>query len=105
VTFLNEYKNQPLCTGTNALAKFLPTHLWQSDLTIPQLKKLALLTLAYAAKENPGSVGPPFDLLTLDNNQTFEWSKYQLKDANLDAFQGKMEGAFDELLPVTASTT
>jgi hypothetical protein len=96
---VNEYKNQILCTGNNALAKFLPTHLWESRFTIRQLKTLALLTLAYAAKENPSTVGPPFDLMTLDKNQIFEWSKHESEftDAIFDTFHGKLKAAFDEL--------
>ncbi len=96
-TFVNEYKEQPVCIGNNALAKFLVTHLWEPGRTILELKKLALLTLAYAAKENPGGVGGPFDLMTLDNNQNFDWSPHQSADTIFAAFQGKLEAAFDEL--------
>jgi hypothetical protein len=85
------------CTGSNVLAQFLPAHLWQSGLAISRLKTLALLTLAYAAKENPGSVGAPFDLMTLNKNQTFEWSKLESEDALSDAFQEKLKAAFDDL--------
>jgi hypothetical protein len=104
MTFVNEYTNQPLCTGNNVVAKFLPTHLWRSDLNITELKKLALLTIAYAARENSGSIGPAFDVMTLDKNQHIEWSKYSSLDAMFIEFQHKMEGIFGELRPVTAST-
>jgi hypothetical protein len=95
-TFVTEYKEQAVCIGNNALAKFLPTHLWNSGLAIPQLKKLALLTLAYAAKENPGSVGPPYDVMSLDKNQKFEWSQHQSGDAIFAEFDAKLRTAFDQ---------
>jgi hypothetical protein len=82
------------CTGTNAPAQFLALHLWQPALGIPELKKLAMLTLAYAARENPGSVGAPFDLLTLDKKQKFEWSLGQSVD--FAEFDAKLRTAFDQ---------
>lgn len=91
------------CTGSNALAQFLPSRLWQPTLAIPQLKTLALLTLAYAAKENPSSVGAPFDLVTLDKHEIFDWSKHQSADMDelFAAFDGKLRPAFDELEKAT----
>ena len=88
------YKDQ-ICTGNNALAKFLVTHLWNYSLTLPQLKKLALLALSYAAKENPGAIGAPFDLMTLDNNHNIEWSHYESLDTIFSSFDGKLKEAFN----------
>lgn len=42
-----------ICTGNNTPAKFLVVHLWKRNRPVIELKQLALLTLAYAEKENP----------------------------------------------------
>jgi hypothetical protein len=42
--------------------------------SISELKNLAILTLSYAAQEEPSSVGPRFDLMTLDRNSVITWS-------------------------------
>jgi len=47
-------------------ALFLKRHLWTNDRPVSELKKLALLTLSYAAEESPASIGPPFDIITLE---------------------------------------
>lgn len=94
--YIDEYQNQTLCTGNNVHAKFLSRNLYRSNLTIEQLKKLAMLTLAYAAKENPGSIGGPFDLMTLDTRQNMEWAQYESADSIVDDFEGRLQRSFIE---------
>jgi hypothetical protein len=75
-TFVSKITDRK-CTGSNVVAQFLSTHLWNATRSIPDLKKLALLGLAYAARENPTSIGGSFDLMTLDRQQQFSWSRYE----------------------------
>jgi hypothetical protein len=77
------------CTGTKTQALFLPRHLWNPERSVAALKKLALLTLSYAAHEEPGSVGPPFTIMTLDWSGRVEWTKYE--KPLLETFQGGLE--------------
>jgi hypothetical protein len=63
-----------ICTGVSTVAQFFPRHLWHSGMPISELKTLALLTLSYATEENPSSVGPPFDIMTLDHAGRVTWS-------------------------------
>jgi len=65
-----------LCTGVKTPATFLAHHLWRKDRTVNELKRLALLTLSYAAQEEPGSIGPPFRLMTL-TKRGIEWSDHE----------------------------
>jgi hypothetical protein len=82
---------QHFCTGDNAVAQFLPRHLWSLDLSVSDLRKLALLTLSYAAQEEPASVGPPFDIMTLDKTGRMFWSEQGPMHAK---FQSEIERLF-----------
>jgi hypothetical protein len=62
-----------ICTGVGTVAQFLPHHLWRPNMSVSQLRTLALLTLSYATEENPSSVGPPFDIMTLDRTGHVSW--------------------------------
>jgi hypothetical protein len=84
------------CTGNNALAKFLVVHLWKRNRPVIELKQLALLTLAYAEKENPSTVGGGFDVMVMRGLQ-FEWSRHDFPDEIFAQFDGKLRAAFDEL--------
>jgi hypothetical protein len=66
-----------LCTGASLVAQFLPTHLGGAYRSIAELKVLALLTLSYAAQEEPTYVGAPFDLMTLDRFGNVSWSVHR----------------------------
>ena len=66
-----------VCTGASVFAQFLPHHLWSDERSISELKTLALVTLSYAAKEDPSYVGPPFDVMTLDREGNIAWSVHQ----------------------------
>ena len=75
IVFVNiQSIREHICTGTNTAALFLPRHLYRPNKTVAQLKRLAALTLSYATDEEPGAVGPPFDILTLYQSGQFEWS-------------------------------
>jgi hypothetical protein len=62
------------------------------------LKRLALVTLAYAAKDNSGNIGGSFDLMTLgSDNQQFTHEHRLSLDEIYDTFHGKLKAAFDDL--------
>lgn len=82
-----------LCTGAKTVARFLPRHLWSPELTILQLKRLAVLTLSYAAQEEPSFVGEPFDVMTIDRAGNVEWSVHDRSDGD---FQQTMNRLFLE---------
>jgi hypothetical protein len=67
---------QCFCTGASTVAQFLPYHLWSNKRPVSELTKLAVLTLSYAAEEEPSSVGPPFDIMTLDATGRITWSEH-----------------------------
>jgi hypothetical protein len=80
--------------GTCVYAQFLALRLWRPTRSVSDLKKLALLTLAYAAHEESGAVCGPFDLLTLAEDGHMTWSEH---DVTHDAFQTELERAFNAL--------
>ena len=81
------------CIGDNTLAQFLPRHLWTRDRSRLELERLALLTLSYAAREEPASIGPPFDIMTLAGDGRIQWSVE--KPAESD-FQKGLEDLFSQ---------
>jgi hypothetical protein len=83
-------QHQCFCTGTSTVAQFLPRHLYTPKRSVPELKKLALLTLTFAAKEEPSSVSAPFDIMTLDRSG-YNWSVH---DPINEKFQSGMERLF-----------
>jgi hypothetical protein len=97
IIFVTHYRQQYLCTGNSTVARFLPLHLWSNQLLISELKKLALLTLNYAARENPGSIGPPFDVMCLYSNNSICWSQEQADEAGFAAFNESLNAAFANL--------
>jgi hypothetical protein len=82
-----------LCTGQSTVAQFLPRHLWNKDLSVSVLKKLAILTLSYAANEEPSYVGPPFDVMTLEKSGNLTWTVHAPTYAK---FQSVLEKSFTE---------
>lgn len=66
VPFPTVLRQSSVCTGNKTSALFLPRHLWRPERSVTELKKLALLTLSYASKEEPSFVAPPFDLVTME---------------------------------------
>jgi hypothetical protein len=79
-----------LCTGDIlASANFLPGHFRRSDMSISALTKLALLTLAYASKDNPSGVGGGADLLTLNQTAAFSLSRHS--EDELDALRRQFD--------------
>ena len=86
--------SEHVSTGASVAAKFLPQHLWKPNKSIAELKKLALLTMSYAAREEPSFVGPPFDIMTLDKGEIIEWSE---NDPINDKFQPGLERLFGDL--------
>ena len=74
---------------------------------IAKLSRLALLALAYAAKDNSGNIGGSFDIMTMDSDRQFRFEHYELSeiDPTFTAFHDKLTAAFDEFGPAEASTT
>jgi hypothetical protein len=69
-----------ICTGVSTSARFLSSSLWKST-TIRNLRRLALLTLGFAAQERPGEVGNGFDLMTLEaSSGKVSWETFQPDD-------------------------
>jgi hypothetical protein len=89
-----------VCTGAKTPAIFLPRHLWRGDRSTSELKKLALLTLAYATMQEPGSVGPPYTVMTVAKNGNIEWSQHDQAECGL--FQAGLERLFSEWVSSTA---
>jgi hypothetical protein len=86
--------NQYFCTGVPTVAQFLPRHLWKKDRTVSELKKLAILTLSYAAREEVQTIGAPFDVMTLRKEDgSITWEEHERTDA---VFQPKLERLFEE---------
>jgi hypothetical protein len=54
---------------------------------------LALLTLAYAEKENPSTVGGGFDVMVLSRLES-EWSRIDFPEELFARFDGKLKAAF-----------
>lgn len=77
------------CTGSSVVAQFLPTHLWNAERTVAELRKLALVTLSYAATEDPSNVSAPFDIVTLDSRCIFEEKEFRQPMHN--TFQAGLE--------------
>ena len=90
---LIKMEEQFFCAGASTVAQFLPRHLWNNKRSISDLQKLALLTLSYAAQEEPSSVGPPFDIMTLDQTGQISWSVH---DPMHEKFQSGLEALFLE---------
>jgi hypothetical protein len=82
-----------LCIGDSTVAQFLPRHLWTRNRSTIELERLALLTLSYAAREEPASIGPPFDIMTLAEDGRVRWSVQ--KPAESD-FQKGLEHLFSQ---------
>ena len=62
----NMYRiGQKLCTGINVSARFLIDELYSSDLSLDNARSLALLTLTFAAKQSPGGIGEPFEIVVV----------------------------------------
>jgi hypothetical protein len=55
---------------------------------VAELRSLAVLTLSYATLENPTSVAPPFDVMTLDKLGNVKWSVHD--------FPNEIHASFDD---------
>lgn len=69
---------EKMCTGVPAPARFVAHHFWK-DASVAALETLALLTLGYAAREHPGSVGFGFDVVSITDGHA-EWKRYTPDD-------------------------
>jgi 20S proteasome alpha/beta subunit len=58
-----------VCTGDNSTARFLPRYLYKPHLSLEEGKRLALLTLGLASKENPSNISEPFELIVVSRNE------------------------------------
>jgi hypothetical protein len=87
-------QQQCACTGQKTAALFLPRHLWRPDRPISELKRLALLTLAFAANEEPSFVAAPFDIVMIERNSS--GIVEETHDSTHEQFQIGLEGLFAE---------
>jgi hypothetical protein len=71
---------EKLCIGVYAHSRFLVEHFWRPA-PLSELRKLMLVTLAYAAKERPESVGDGFDIFTI------KAGKYEMETVLPDALE------------------
>jgi hypothetical protein len=72
-----------ICTGTSLNARFVSASFWKST-AVNSLRRLALLTLGYAAIERPGEVGDGFDLMILEaSSGTIRWENFQPNDLHI----------------------
>jgi hypothetical protein len=71
-----------ICTGISTPARFLPRHLWKRS-PLNNLKTLALLTLAFAEREQPSGIGGGFDLMILEASGKVSWENYEPDDSRL----------------------
>jgi hypothetical protein len=60
--------SQFICSGVGADAPLIPKLLWRPDLSVNQLKNLALVAVEYAHKEFPNLVGGGANLIALKSN-------------------------------------
>jgi 20S proteasome alpha/beta subunit len=86
---------QHVCIGDNSHAQFLPRHLWNEQLSLKELERLALLTLAYAVDENPSTIGSGADVLTMERDKGTVWRVHSL-DGLLGHFGPKLRGIWRE---------
>jgi len=83
---------EKLCTGVYAHSRFFVEHFWKLA-PLSELRKLMLVTLAYAAQERPESVGDGFDIFTIKNGN------YERETISSDAEEVlKAVGKMDEFI-------
>jgi hypothetical protein len=84
-----------ICTGDISTARFLVEHLY-CPMPVAELRKLAHLTVCYAAKSNPSSVGGGVDILCVTKEKV-EWSSYQVKETQTASFTARLREAFGKM--------
>jgi len=89
------------CTGAYSDARFLVSRLWRPGLPVASLKKLALLALAYAAKDNSGNIGGSFDIMTMTSDRELRVEHFELSEVEraFAAFHEKLTAAFEDFSP------
>jgi hypothetical protein len=85
------------CIGDNSTARFLAYQLWRPNATISELRNLAVLTLSYASLSNPTSVGPPFDVLTIEKGGNLRWSSHDMPNNFYSEFDRRLKKLFVDL--------
>lgn len=88
--------NTEQCVGVQSSACFLTGQL-ASKRPIQELKRLALLTMSYAADEFPTSVGEGYDLMTL-TDLGIEWNKYSADDERVLSIRRSFEDAVKSVI-------
>ena len=79
-------------------ARFLASRFYCRQKGVVDLRKLALLTLGYAANDNPGNIGGSFDLMTLDRtDRNFKFEHFESLDNIFAAFDKDLTGVFERL--------
>ena len=84
------------CIGSRVAARFLSLNLWQHQ-TVDELKKLVLLTLSFAVKENPWGVGSGFEILSVTNTG-FRLERFKNDDVTVwrQKFDARLNTIFAE---------
>jgi hypothetical protein len=85
-----------MCTGVAVTARFLTQHFWKPA-PVVTLKRLALLTLDYAAREQPNSVGNGFDVLTVTHTGA-HWENYSANDERIEQVRQAFQFAALEVI-------
>lgn len=79
-----------VCTGDIlGSARFLIDHFWRKDMNVSQLKKLALLAIAYASKENPSGIGGGADIVTIKAG--WEMAVDSASESHMNALQKEFD--------------
>jgi hypothetical protein len=91
-----------ICTGVPVTARFLTQHFWK-PLPIATLKLLALLTLDYAAREQPSSIADGFDLVSITDAGA-KWDRYAPNDERIMAIRERFDHvASDAIYPSSSA--
>jgi hypothetical protein len=85
-----------VCTGVLTTSHFFTEHLWRKS-TMVSMKKLAQITLAYAAKERPAEVGMGFDILFIAK-EAIESFHYPAQDTEVAGLMSEFQSHTASLL-------
>jgi hypothetical protein len=72
-----------ICAGdVSSSARFIPTHLWTEDMGTEALRRLALLEVVAAHRENPSSVGEGYNVALLRKNSPVSLESFSPRRGN-----------------------
>jgi hypothetical protein len=80
------------CVGVQSSACFLTNRYYNKNLSVKELRRLALLTLEYGAKDFPTTVGEGYDLAFITEDGV-EWENYAPDDERIVAIRESFDRA------------